>query len=80
MPCVQYLQTGADLLELGVKNANFPFNFRYTSVLSPSKEILINDGKRLLTVDNEVAASIEMIISRYAYALMVLKSCSGHIY
>lgn len=73
MPCMQYLQQGPELLEVGVKNANFPFNFKWTSVLSPSKEIIIND-------DNEVAASIEMIISRYSYALMVLKSCSGHIY
>ncbi len=27
-----------------------------------------------------MAASIDIIISRYGYALMVLKSCSGHIY
>lgn len=31
-------------------------------------------------LDNEVASSIEMIMSRYAYALMVLKSCSGHVF
>lgn len=46
MPCIQYLQVGVDLLELGVKNANFPYNFKLTSVLSPSREILIYDGRR----------------------------------
>ena len=44
MPLFEYLQAGPELLELGVKVANFPFNFKYTSVLSPSKDILINDG------------------------------------
>lgn len=45
MPLFEYLQSGPELLDTGVKNANFPFNFRYTSVLSPSKDITINDGK-----------------------------------
>ena len=27
-----------------------------------------------------MAASIELIISRYSYALTILKSCSGHAY
>jgi hypothetical protein len=44
MPMFEYIHNGPDLLELGVKVANLPFNFRYTSVLSPSKEIMINDG------------------------------------
>lgn len=44
MPMFEYLHSGADLLELGVKVANFPFEFRFTSVLSPSKDITINDG------------------------------------
>ena len=44
MPLFEYLHSGADLLELGVKVANFPFDFKFTSVLSPSKEISINDG------------------------------------
>ena len=45
MPMMEYLQNGPDLLELGVKAANFPFTFRYLSVLSPSKDIIINDGR-----------------------------------
>lgn len=44
MPLFEYLHSGADLVELGVKVANFPFHFKYTSVLSPSKDITINDG------------------------------------
>lgn len=44
MPMFEYLQNGPDLLDLGVKVANFPFNFKFSSVLSPSKEITINDG------------------------------------
>jgi len=32
-----------------------------------------------LTLDNEVAVTIEIIMSRYAYALTVLKSISGHL-
>ena len=30
--------------------------------------------------ENEVACTIEIIISRYSYALAILKSCSGHLY
>lgn len=31
-------------------------------------------------LDNEVATTVEMIISRYAYALGTLKSTSGHVH
>lgn len=44
MGMFEYLQVGPDLLELGVKCASYPFNFKYTSVLCPSKDIIINDG------------------------------------
>lgn len=44
MPMFEYLQSGPDLLELGVKVANFPFDFKFKSVLSPTKDIMINDG------------------------------------
>lgn len=47
-PMIEYLTAGPDLLEYAVKNANYPFSFRFTSVLSPSKEISINDGNRCL--------------------------------
>lgn len=73
MPMFEYIHNGPDLLELGVKVANLPFNFRYACILSPSKDITINDN-------NEVACTIEMIMSRYSYAFAVLKSCSGHLY
>jgi hypothetical protein len=79
MPMFEYLHSGADLLELGVKVANFPFDFKFKSVLHPTKDISILDGNCLL-LDNEVACSIEIIISRYSYALSILKSCSGHLY
>jgi hypothetical protein len=44
-PLFEYLNYGPDLLEMAVKNANFPFNFSYTSVLSPSKVCTVNDGR-----------------------------------
>jgi hypothetical protein len=34
----------------------------------------------MFTKDNEVAATIEIIISRYSFALTLLKSASGHIF
>jgi hypothetical protein len=33
-----------------------------------------------LTPDNEVAATMELIISRYAFAFTLLKSASGHVF
>lgn len=47
MPMFEYIHNGPDLLELGVKVANLPFHFRYLSVLSPSKDITINDSRPL---------------------------------
>ena len=45
MGMFEYLQAGPDLLELGVKCASYPFNFKFSSVLCPSKDIVINDGR-----------------------------------
>lgn len=80
LPLFEYINSGPDLLEIGVKNANYPFNFRFSTVLSPSKEILINNGISTLTSDNEVAVTIEMLISRYSFSFTLLKTCSGHIH
>jgi len=44
IPMIEYISAGPDFLEYAVKNANYPFSFKYSSVLSPSKEITINDG------------------------------------
>lgn len=35
---------------------------------------------RVANPENEVACTIEIIISRYSYVLAILKSCSGHLY
>jgi hypothetical protein len=43
-PMIEYLSAGPDLIEFAVKNANYPLSFKFSSVLNPSKEIVINDG------------------------------------
>ena len=45
MSMYEYIHNGPEFLELGVKVANLPFHLRFTSVLSPSKDITINDGR-----------------------------------
>ena len=79
MPLMEYLNKGADLLEIGVKHANYPFKFNYAPFTSPDKTISITNGKFIITLDNEISCTMEIIFSRYLYALGISKSISGHI-
>jgi hypothetical protein len=54
MPLMNYLNTGVDLLELGVKKANYPFVFNYQPFTNSGQVVGANNGKffkifRLLT-------------------------------
>lgn len=80
MPMYEYINSGPDFLEIAVKYGNFPLNFKHSSILNPQIPIQIDNGKILIDIENEIAVSIEMILSRYAYCLTILKSVSGHVH
>lgn len=44
MPLFEYLTNTVELLNLGVKKANYPLSLNYYSFASPSKTIGINNG------------------------------------
>ena len=48
MQLFEYLNLGVELLNIGVKNANFPFTFNYNSFTFPSKTINISDGNSII--------------------------------
>ena len=78
-----YLQAGPDLLEIGVKNANYPINFSYQPFSWPSKVVDSNNGKQppiLTPIDTEVACTMEIVFTRYLLALGVNRSCAGHVH
>lgn len=80
MPLFEYLTCGVELLNLAVKKANYPINFNYHSFTFPSRTIGIHDGNSIKwSPDNEVAGTMEIILSRITYATGLLRSCGGHI-
>lgn len=49
MPMYEYISMGPDFLEIAVKHANFPLNFKHSSILNPQLPIVIDNGKFGLT-------------------------------
>jgi len=47
LPMMSYLNNGADLLKLGVKNANYPFCLNFQPFTFASKVVTANNGKIL---------------------------------
>ena len=45
MPLISYLNIGPDLLELGVKKANYPFIFNYQPFSFSERVVTANNGK-----------------------------------
>ena len=79
MPMYEYITLGPDFLEISVKHSSYPLAFKHSSILNPSLPIVIDNGRFDVYLENEVAVSIEMIMSRYAYCFAILKSVSGHV-
>lgn len=48
MPLMNYLNSGVDLLELGVKQANYPYVFNYQPFTNSSQVVGANNGKKLI--------------------------------
>jgi hypothetical protein len=75
----EYITLGPDFLEISVKHSSYPLAFKHSSILNPSLPIVVDNGRFHIYSENEVAVTIEMIMSRYAYCLAMLKSVSGHV-
>ena len=45
LPLMSYLNMGVDLLDLGVKKANYPFVFNYQPFTNASQVVGVNNGK-----------------------------------
>lgn len=72
LPWMDYLNGVVDLLEFGVKSANFPYDMSWESGASPGSPFRINN-------DNERAATTELIFSRLMSSVGMLSTCRGYI-
>ena len=53
MPLMNYLNMGVDLLELGVKKANYPFVFNYQTFTNTKQVVGVNAGKFLFILSSK---------------------------
>jgi hypothetical protein len=48
LPLMSYLNAGPDMLQMGVKNANYPFILNFQPFTSANKVVSANNGKKPL--------------------------------
>lgn len=74
-----YLQVGPELMEVCVKQANYPVNFAFAPMTLPGNVVNNNNGTVLAELDTEIGCTLEMIMTRLLLAFGLNRSCSGHV-